>query len=449
MRYMRNMEYNDNMTIYRGINSVSGGNAVATADLIAATAAEAAVSAEAAFDSAAAALVSEGLADADATATAADVVLTNADVVLTNADVVTTNADVVLTGADAATADAAKVAAQSAQTATELVYDNFDDRYLGAKASDPTLDNDGDPLLVGALVFNTTTGSMRVYDGAVWADTASSISGLFQTFTYTATASQTVFNGADDNALSMAFDNDTSLQVFLNGVKLIKTTDYIPDDFTDTLTLTVGATASDLLEVSAFSYFQLSDTYTQAQIDAKDATKQDSDADIPTVVVSQVEAEAGTSTANRTFTPERVKQAIASLGFPVGSVVASILGVLEGTLECDGSAVSRTTYAALFAIAGTTYGVGDGSTTFNLPDLRGEFMRGFDNGRGVDTSRVEGSTQAELLAAHTHNVGQGFSANSTGGTVQGVGAGGNVVSASTGGAENRPRNIAMRYCVKY
>ena len=53
-----------------------------------------------------------------------------------------------------------------------------------------------------------------------------------------------------------------------------------------------------------------------------------------------------------------------------------------GWLECNGSAVSRTTYAALFAAIGTEYGVGDGTTTFNLPDLRGEFMRGWDNGRG-------------------------------------------------------------------
>jgi microcystin-dependent protein len=75
-----------------------------------------------------------------------------------------------------------------------------------------------------------------------------------------------------------------------------------------------------------------------------------------------------------------------------------------GWLECDGTAVSRTTYSALFAIIGTTYGVGDGSTTFNLPECRGEFFRSYDHGRGVDTGRVLGSTQTADNAPHSHGV---------------------------------------------
>tara|TARA_R110000772_G_scaffold142527_2_gene252184 strand:- start:135 stop:2261 length:2127 start_codon:yes stop_codon:yes gene_type:complete len=99
---------------------------------------------------------------ADAVSTAADLVLTNADVVTTNADVVTTNADVVLTAADVVSADAARVLSQTAQTASELALDNFDDRYLGAKGSAPTLDNDGDALITGALYFDTAIPAMRV-----------------------------------------------------------------------------------------------------------------------------------------------------------------------------------------------------------------------------------------------------------------------------------------------
>ncbi len=266
------------MTIYRGITSVDGGISVAsTADVAAAAAAAAA--------SAAAALVSEGLADADATATAADLVATNqdtidtaADLVATNqdtidtaADLVLTNADVVLTNADAVLTAADVVAAEASKVAAELAYDSFDDRYLGAKATEPTLDNDGNALIVGALYFNSTTDALKVYSGTAWANTASLVSGLSQTFTYTATAAQTAFSGADNNTTVMVFDNDSSIQVFLNGVKLIDTTDYAAA--TNTITLTVGATAGDLLEVSAFSYFQLSDTYTQSQIDAKDTLK--------------------------------------------------------------------------------------------------------------------------------------------------------------------------------
>lgn len=64
-----------------------------------------------------------------------------------------------------------------------------------------------------------------------------------------------------------------------------------------------------------------------------------------------------------------------------------------GWLKANGAAISRTTYAALFAAIGATFGAGDGSTTFNLPDLRGQFPRGWDDGRGVDAGRAFGSAQ--------------------------------------------------------
>lgn len=71
-------------------------------------------------------------------------------------------------------------------------------------------------------------------------------------------------------------------------------------------------------------------------------------------------------------------------------------------LSCNGAAVSRTTYAKLFAKIGTTFGAGDGVNTFNLPDLRGETLRGWDHGRGVDVGRAIGSAQGSQLPAHTH-----------------------------------------------
>lgn len=67
--------------------------------------------------------------------------------------------------------------------------------------------------------------------------------------------------------------------------------------------------------------------------------------------------------------------------------------VPEGYLECAGQTISRTTYADIFSEIGTTYGVGDGSTTFKLPDLRGEFIRGWDHDRGIDAGRAIGSNQ--------------------------------------------------------
>lgn len=91
--------------------------------------------------------------------------------------------------------------------------------------------------------------------------------------------------------------------------------------------------------------------------------------------------------------------------------------VPTGWLECNGQAVSRSTYAELYAAIGTSYGVGDGSTTFNVPDYRGEFLRGWDHGRAVDpdkatrTDRGDGTTgdnigtkQGEAVKSHQHGV---------------------------------------------
>jgi hypothetical protein len=68
-----------------------------------------------------------------------------------------------------------------------------------------------------------------------------------------------------------------------------------------------------------------------------------------------------------------------------------------GWLKANGAAVSRTRYANLFAVIGTRFGSGDGKTTFNLPDLRGEFLRGWDDGRGADSGRLNGSWQGDAI----------------------------------------------------
>jgi microcystin-dependent protein len=122
-----------------------------------------------------------------------------------------------------------------------------------------------------------------------------------------------------------------------------------------------------------------------------------------------------------------------------------------GWLECSGAAVSRTTYAGLFTAIGTVFGVGDGSTTFNLPDMRGEFARGWDNSRGIDPARAFGSAQGQAIEAHTHTLpvytntgtGTGIEDGDTTGSLQ------TVSSGSTGGTETRPRNIALMFIIKF
>jgi microcystin-dependent protein len=95
--------------------------------------------------------------------------------------------------------------------------------------------------------------------------------------------------------------------------------------------------------------------------------------------------------------------ALLAAAAPTASVIYTAASTAPtGYLAADGSAVSRTTYANLFAAIGTTYGIGNGSSTFNLPDLRGEFIRGLDSGRGVDSGRTLGSAQSSQNLAHTH-----------------------------------------------
>lgn len=154
-------------------------------------------------------------------------------------------------------------------------------------------------------------------------------------------------------------------------------------------------------------------------------------------------------------------------GTPSGAIVA-FGGATPpaGWLECAGQAVSRATYAALFAAIGGTWGAGDGSTTFNLPDLRGEFLRGWDHGRGVDPARALGTTQADDVKAHNHLNGVAEDTGHAyvfvyGSTAEGMpgSAGGNAAdnagsadlqgfTSSTGGTETRPTNSAVMYCIK-
>ena len=100
----------------------------------------------------------------------------------------------------ASNAASSATSAQAAQTAAEAAYDNFDDRYLGAKSSDPTLDNDGNALITGALYFNTTAGEMRVYSGSAW------IAAYLPSSSYvTLNTTQTLTNktiSVDDNTVS-------------------------------------------------------------------------------------------------------------------------------------------------------------------------------------------------------------------------------------------------------
>lgn len=133
----------------------------------------------------------------------------------------------------------------------------------------------------------------------------------------------------------------------------------------------------------------------------------------------------------------------------------------EGSLICDGREVSRTTYAGLFASIGTAWGEGNKSTTFNIPDLRGEFLRGADIGRGVDSDRIVGSKQGDAIRNITGRFSGGRTMTSPTGafyyewTGYGSDSGpdSHYVTAFDASKvvptanENRPRNAAVTYCI--
>lgn len=167
------------------------------------------------------------------------------------------------------------------------------------------------------------------------------------------------------------------------------------------------------------------------------------------------------------------------VNFPIATIHAFAgTSAPDGWAMCDGSEVSRTDNAALFAAIGETYGVGDGSTTFNLPDMRGEFLRGLDNmgtaagarGKDVDgTARTVGQAQSHAFGSHNHQV-YGTSVANSDGSVQTTqrarslggqntnlggygyrntfGVSGAQIVQNTGGTETRPANMAINYIIK-
>jgi microcystin-dependent protein len=139
---------------------------------------------------------------------------------------------------------------------------------------------------------------------------------------------------------------------------------------------------------------------------------------------------------------------------PAGAVQAFAMNSAPaGWLAADGTAVSRSTYAALFAAVSTTYGAGDGSTTFELPDLRGYFVRGSGTNGDGTAAGTFGVKQSDDLKAHDHTVLDDaiLTTSTPGGVVNITFPSGTQTrtTSSTGGTETRPKNIAMLYCIKF
>jgi phage-related tail fiber protein len=250
---------------------------------------------------------------------------------------------------------------------------------------------------------------------------------------------------AAQNVVNFATIVASGIAVYVEGIRLIETIDY---------------------NVTGAAQITLSQSYPAGTIihayqnEALDSIAGASEAVRGLIfLATQAEVNAGGNTF-KAVTPARLKSFTDALGAiltPPGAVQAFARSAPpNGWLRCNGAAVSRSTYNTLFTAIGTAFGTGDGSTTFNLPDMRGEFVRGLDDGRGVDAGRLLGSSQADELRQHNHLAPTGV--DPAEGTIYEVPRATirydqidydpAAPVSMTGGVETRPRNIALLYCIK-
>jgi len=176
-----------------------------------------------------------------------------------------------ITGAEStATTKASESAASATASANSAAaaaasFDSFDDRYLGAKASEPSVNNDGDALVAGNLYFLTGTG-MQVYDGSNWIAASSSGNVSLYSYEYIATAGQTSFSGSDVNGQTLSYTAN-NIHVTYGGLDIPKA-DYVATNGT-TVVLDDGAVVGTIVRIVAFQSFVVANTYTQAQADAR------------------------------------------------------------------------------------------------------------------------------------------------------------------------------------
>jgi hypothetical protein len=176
-----------------------------------------------------------------------------------------------VSSADAATkvyvdavAGSATAAAASAAAAASS-YDDFDDRYLGPKATPPTVDNDGNPLGTGALYWNTVTSEMYAWTGSAWGS-ISSTAAIYR-YRFIAAGGETSVSGTDALSQTLAYLPGKE-QVYLNGILLVRTTDYTATDGTS-ITGLAALVVSDILEIITFTAFSLATAIENTIIDAK------------------------------------------------------------------------------------------------------------------------------------------------------------------------------------
>jgi len=233
--------------------ATSASSSAATATTKAADASASATAAASSATSAASSATSAS-SSASSASTSASTATSKASEAATSATSAASSASSASTSATNAASSATSAAASAASAAALL--DNFDDRYLGPKSSAPTLDNDGNTLVIGALYFDTTSGKMRVYTATGWVDASSASQAALTKYKFVATAGQTTFSGTDANGQTLAYLAGGEV-VALNGSVLVAAGDDYTASNGTSVVLTSGAAVGDTLEVYAFSSFSI------------------------------------------------------------------------------------------------------------------------------------------------------------------------------------------------
>ena len=167
----------------------------------------------------------------------------------------------------ASAASGSATAASDSAAAAAAAFDSFDDKYLGSKTgyatsgTGPSVDNDGNALVEGALFFSADANEMRVYDGANWIAASSSGTASLIIYEFTATSGQTTFSGTDGNGATLGY-TALNIIVALNGA-ILDPSDYTASNGTS-IVLGAGATTGDLLNVYAFASFSVADTVSRS-----------------------------------------------------------------------------------------------------------------------------------------------------------------------------------------